>query len=208
MYRESSPSLGPLSVFWIIFSVMFLILVFPPPRGEAQERSVEVRDSAGISIVMNEVPSSSVRWAISSEPVVRIGTLDGESMTLLAGITSGMVLPDGRIVLANQHPLEVRVFGADGTPLAKFGREGQGPGEFQHDITQMKVLGGDSIALLNGRINVLVFGLDGTYQRSIPGPLKHGLFPGAAFWLGSDRFLMVRSSPGPEPESGNACHPG
>jgi hypothetical protein len=179
-------------------SLIFMILVFPASWGEAQEPSAQVRDSAGISIVMNADASSAVRsrWAVSSEHILRIGTLGGEDLTLLAGVTSGTVLPDGRIVLANEHPLEVRIFRADGTPLRAFGGEGEGPGEFQHDITQMRWLGNDSIALLNGRIEVLVYTIDGAFARSIPGPLKHGLFPGTVSWLGADRFFLVRGQAG------------
>lgn len=44
------------------------------------------------------------------------------------------VMPDGRIVVCDTHYHRVMIFGADGTRLAMFGREGTAPGEFIYPV--------------------------------------------------------------------------
>ena len=67
-------------------------------------------------------------------PVVSIGpkTLtDTGSPDEFGGVTSVALGPGGEVYVADARNFEVRVFGLDGAHRRTFGREGEGPGEFQ-----------------------------------------------------------------------------
>ena len=67
-------------------------------------------------------------------PVVSIGpkTLtDTGSPDEFGGVNSVALGPEGEIYVADARNSEVRVFGPDGAHRRTFGREGEGPGEFQ-----------------------------------------------------------------------------
>jgi hypothetical protein len=67
-------------------------------------------------------------------PVVSIGpkTLtETGSPDEFGGVTSVALGPDGDVYVADGRNFEVRVFGPDGAHRRTFGREGEGPGEFQ-----------------------------------------------------------------------------
>ena len=67
-------------------------------------------------------------------PVVSIGpkTLtDTGSPDEFGGVNSVALGPDGDVYVADARNFEVRVFGLDGAHRRTFGREGEGPGEFQ-----------------------------------------------------------------------------
>ena len=67
-------------------------------------------------------------------PVVSIGpkTLtDTGSPDEFGGVTSVALGPDGEVYVADGRNFEVRVFGLDGAHRRTFGREGEGPGEFE-----------------------------------------------------------------------------
>ena len=67
-------------------------------------------------------------------PVVSIGpkTLtDTGSPDEFGGVTSVALGPDDEVYVADGRNFEVRVFGLDGAHRRTFGREGEGPGEFQ-----------------------------------------------------------------------------
>ena len=67
-------------------------------------------------------------------PVVSIGpkTLtETGSPDEFGGVTSVALGPDGDVFVADGRNFEVRVFGLDGAHRRTFGRQGEGPGEFQ-----------------------------------------------------------------------------
>jgi hypothetical protein len=82
---------------------------------------------------------------------------------------------DGRFIVANGKPLEVRVYTATGRLQRILGRVGGGPGEYQGSV-RLRALGGDSVAMFStsGR-RWMVYRLDGRLVRewtvpSHPGP--------------------------------------
>ena len=67
------------------------------------------------------------RWTIVEE--MRIGTGSGpEQFGQLKGLA---VLADGRFAVLESQARELRVFGPDGGHVATYGRQGEGPGEFE-----------------------------------------------------------------------------
>ena len=85
---------------------------------------------------------------------------------MLDGVWDATRLPDGRIVLADLGSSEIRVFDAAGTHLNSWGREGEGPGEFQ-GLLAVERWPGDSIAAWYGpRRGISVFDAEGNFGRN------------------------------------------
>jgi hypothetical protein len=152
-------------------------------------------DSAGVRIVQNpRTAPDDHGWTVTPAPRVVIGAVDNAPAGhLLSGVYHGIVLEDGSIAIANTDPVEIRVFDPNGAHLRSFGRTGRGPGEFFDRIGQLALLPGDTIAVQNGRLDVHLFALDGSYARSIDGPARSGDFAAATYWLGDNVFLLGRS---------------
>jgi hypothetical protein len=108
------------------------------------------RDSAGIQIVENTIPErdSTNTCRVSGEPTLEIGVASGNPAQELHRAFDGARLSDGRIAIANEGSREVRVFGSDGAHIVTFGREGDGPGEFQRPYRLWR-LPGDSMVVFD-----------------------------------------------------------
>ncbi len=74
-------------------------------------------------------------WSIVADPELILGQLEGPAETLLSQIRGALVLPDGRIAVADGGSNTIRLFNADGSFDSMFGGEGQGPGEFERIST-------------------------------------------------------------------------
>lgn len=186
----------------LLGSMVFLAL----PEGDLwalQNPRVQVRDSAGVRIVDNPetLDQLGTRWAVEHTPSLEIGSLDGPTPTLFSGIFHGTVLEDGRIVVGNSDPLEVRVFDPKGGHLTTFGGEGEGPGEFSGDIRGIRSLEGDMIAVQNGRWNVHVFSSSGDYIRSLPGPLQASVYAPLTAWVTGTSYLLGNTVREPDTRS-------
>jgi hypothetical protein len=91
-----------------------------------------VRDSSGVQISESFRPAwgEGRGWCIGSEPLLRLGVVDGNAAYQFDGITGMARLEDGTIVVADAGSQEVRFFGPGGETKAAVGGEGEGPGEF------------------------------------------------------------------------------
>lgn len=126
------------------------------------------RDSAGIRISENARPADDSRlpWRIGPEPMVSIGEVVGEEAYMLDQVSDAVILPDGRVVVANTGTNELRVYDAAGVHVAIWGRQGEGPGEFQ-DLVGVDVWPGDSVVAWDFRNRTIsVFDAGGTFGRS------------------------------------------
>ena len=149
----------------------------------------ETTDSAGIRIVENPRPPEGSRlpWRIGPEPTVSIGTREGEEPYLLYIVRDAMMLPDGRIIVANGGSGELRMFDALGTHLATWGGEGEGPGEFDN-LSQIEPWPGDSIAAwFAPQLGISVFDAEGNYTRTF----TLAAAPGTPPWLQSWPFAST-----------------
>jgi hypothetical protein len=115
--------------------------------------STTTRDSAGITIVANsgELPSDGGGWALSAEPVLSIGTFQGDSLYALFEVQGARRLANGRIALANAGSGEIKVYGAEGEFIVSFGRKGEGPEEFQSPAL-VGVLPGDTLVVMDNQL--------------------------------------------------------
>ncbi len=155
----------------------------------------QTRDSAGIQIVENPAPPAGSRlgWRIGPEPTVSIGTREGEEAYQLYIVRDAMMLPDGRIIVANGGSGELRIFDALGTHLASWGGEGEGPGEFDN-LWQIEPWPGDSIAAwFAPRMGISVFDAEGNYARTFTLAAALGTSPWLQSWpfaSTSDGFIL------------------
>ena len=120
-------------------------------RCEAQAGSSKpyVRDSAGVRIVeLTESPLPAVpQWRPVGEPLLTIGDRAAPGHELNR-VKDALRLADGRVVVANGRPMELRVFSSTGELVKTLGRAGSGPGEFRN-LTGIQLLAGDSILVFD-----------------------------------------------------------
>lgn len=128
------------------------------------------RDSAGIVVVENSRAAwaPGTEWRLSEEPVLRIGTAEGDSAHDLYRVTASLRMPDGRVVVANSGTSELRFFDSDGRFLFRSGRPGEGPGEYER-ISILHRIPGDSLLVWDsGNRRLSVLDADGRFVRSFP----------------------------------------
>lgn len=89
-------------------------------------------DGDSVTVVESPRPVWGEResWTVADTPSLVIGAGDREGHAL-SGVAGAVRLPDGRIVVANGEPPELRFFGPGGELLRRVGGEGEGPGEFR-----------------------------------------------------------------------------
>jgi hypothetical protein len=118
---------------------------------------------AGTARGAEELPA----W--THEVELRIGSVD-DPESALTGVGSILAGPDGRFYVGQSSDGQVRIHGSDGSLLGRFGRVGEGPGEFQ-DVDELGwwAAGRDTLWVWDSRLRrVQLFGADGTFVRSIP----------------------------------------
>lgn len=132
----------------IVPGSLLLFLVVGCGSEPASLPTAAVRDSAGITIVENQegIPPDGGGWKLAASPSLVIGGLDGPDDSGLYRVRGAARLPDGRIAVANDGSLEIKLFGVDGAQLASLGGEGEGPGEFS-SVTLTGLLGDTLVAL-------------------------------------------------------------
>ncbi len=114
------------------------------------------------SAAQGQVPA----WPVTAKPVTAIGAVGGVEEAELSGVTSALRLPDGRVVVANSSPLEVRIYKATGQFIVRLGRKGQGPGEYRGRITVHQAPG-DSVQIFDDATRRwTVFPATGTLGRT------------------------------------------
>lgn len=104
----------------------------------------------------------------AAAPVTAIGVLEGKPELELVGVTGVRRLPDGRVLVANGKPLELRLFDAKGAFIRRFGRTGGGPGEFRSAI-EIATVSNTEIAIRDyGNRRLLRFAIDGALLDERP----------------------------------------
>jgi hypothetical protein len=133
-------------------------------------------------------------WRIGA-PSLRIGSLDGDEPMVFGHIADVAVGPDDRVYILDFQAKDIRVFGPDGEFLFRFGRPGEGPGEFSWpDAIQFTPDG--ALAVRDVRLfRITLFSPDGVYLRDFriqrPYPQMLG---GENFWITQDGTFVDRLS--------------
>ena len=122
------------------------------------------------------VPEDSIPlWAISEQPDLVVGMMDGAAEYLFSNIIHAHLLGDGTIVTALYQSgyFELRYFDRKGKYLASAGRYGQGPFEVSgFGLSLMTPLPGDSVLVVGRDARFHIFGPRGEPVRSGRLPLK------------------------------------
>jgi hypothetical protein len=129
------------------------------------------RDSAGVRIVENgQAPASG--WRVAPTPLFTLGW--GPDEPTFTWIQAGRILDDGGAVVGDGRAGTIYRIGADGSVLATWGRQGEGPGEYRaFDAMLMR---GDSILISDGRLRRLTLlsqAGDVLATRPLPGAFLH-----------------------------------
>ncbi len=155
------------------------------PGNDPAPAAMSVRDSAGITIVENEVAPDTA-FTLTEE--LRIGALDTEGPELLTDVIKVLPTPRGDIVVANGGSVSARVFDPDGRFLREFGARGEGPAELNW-LNAMRVVG-DTVLLIDwqgvGKVVRFTTGGDFVTSLTMRQPDGHTLQPTAhdgASWL-------------------------
>lgn len=140
----------------------FALLVLFAGCGEAPDAANagtwSERDSAGVTVVENRVTElGDGGWSVGETPLLVIGGLDASEETQLFRVDGATRLADGRLAVGVGGTHDVRVFSPEGTLMARFGAEGDGPGEFR-DLTLLGRYGPDTLVVFDAsasRISLL-----------------------------------------------------
>lgn len=181
-------------------SILAAALAGCDDAGDAEPRAATVRDSAGVMIVESPAALADrlLGWALSAEPEVRIGVVEGDPDYQLSLVTGAASLPDGRIAVVNGGTQEVRFFSPAGEFLQSVGRQGRGPGEFQFPQL-LPAPSYDSLLIADFLANRFTFiGSDGGFGRFIT-PAWPPAEP--LGWLGGGSVLMQRSGATATPDT-------
>lgn len=100
--------------------------------GSTGTPAFQQRDSVGIPIAESFGPAwgDGAGWSVGTEPLMRLGVVDGDESQQFHGVVGLAYLPDQSIVVADDGSQEIRFFNAEGTLDSVIGGRGEGPGEF------------------------------------------------------------------------------
>jgi hypothetical protein len=134
--------------------------------------------TAALGVACAQPPAAQVReWRLESQPVASIGVAEGDERYMFNWIIGVLKLADGRI-LVGERDGSIRIFGADGRHLARFGGQGEGPGEFRF-LRSLLPYRGDSIAAADaGLRRISIFDANGRFGRSVNNSATYVRAPG------------------------------
>lgn len=131
------------------------------------------------------------QWLLASTPALVFTDSAAGPGHEFNGISSGMRLPDGRILVANAGIPELTLFDSTGTFLGAVGRKGQGPGEWAGTLA-LWPWAADSFAVYDAGVQRwTILGPDLTVARTATAPDSAFATP---TWL--YRGAIVRDLPG------------
>lgn len=144
-----------------------------------------------------EVVQEPAVWTLAEQPSVEIGVVEGPPEYERHNATSSVVLPSGRIVVANTGTQEVRFYDSEGKFVARSGGRGTGPGEFRW-LMRVYGVGPDSVMAFDGAgSRFSVFDDAGTFARTLPMEPIDSVFPMEVwlyrrFWVDGGRDFEAR----------------
>ncbi len=157
--------------FRFILSRSFLpvALVLAVSCGKSSDRARVIHSTISDTLfVTNVPPTESLPVPFRLERDLIIGVAEGEEPYMFRYIDSVSEDDDGQIYISCQIDGEVRIFNSDGTFIHRFGRRGNGPGEFNSNYWgQFNIhIIGESYIAVEDMPCLRVFDQTGSYIRS------------------------------------------
>jgi hypothetical protein len=166
-------------------------------REASDVSTFEVADSGGVRVVTSYSPQGfGTPWALTPEPILRIGKGLEEEPYLFGSIGGAARLGDGSIVVLDRLSSELHRFDAQGQHVVSFGGKGEGPGEFRSAMWLQRL--GDTLVVFDRGGRVSRFDPNGRLLAEIPvGGLLAGDQAAPGDWSGvlADGVLWGVRSP-------------
>lgn len=126
-------------------------------------RQAVVVDSSGVRIVHHTLDHSATGWTIATEESVTLESeVDGR---FLHEVTTAIALPDSRTLVVDAGNHRLIFYDRSGAAVQVFGREGEGPEEFQ-SLTVAGVGPADSLVVWDRRLRrASLFSPSGEFER-------------------------------------------
>lgn len=113
--------------------------------------------SLGIAAALPSLLGAQTYRSVDAAPLLRIQGVTPAGELTFAGVAAATRSSDGTTVVADRITSSIHFFDRDGTHLGRFGREGDGPGEFRH-IAWIGTCGSDRVhvwAMVGSRLTVV-----------------------------------------------------
>jgi hypothetical protein len=165
------------------------LLLFAVPAGAQQRVDLPGRDAP-----LRSRPAD--LWTV--------GTDEGESWEMLSNVLSMAFDANDNLFALDQGSHRILVFDRTGRFVRQFGKQGEGPGEFQAPMA-LAILGDATLVVTDlGRRGFVLFDAQGIYLRDVPLPEDFGMpRPNELFVLGNEIIArsmpLLRFSPGGAP---------
>jgi hypothetical protein len=182
--------------------------------GPGNGATFEVRDSAGIEVVTNLVPTAEAireegraynragqegerdgrdRWRVADTPLAAIESQEDGEGYVLYRVSHLVFMGSDRIVAGVGSTNEVLVLTVEGDLLASMGGRGEGPGQFRY-LASVSVLPGDSVVVFDSSTRqAWIFDASGTPVRSfLPEPERDPFAFEELLATGSGPFVLLR----------------
>jgi hypothetical protein len=157
----------------VVISVAAIILIIFLQEREASEGSVPVPKSSSIP-EPGSGPIPAITGAVEKTTTFGRSETDSTTASEFFKLRDMVAAPNNRLYILDGSQHEVVVLSADtGDELFRFGREGQGPGEFSWAALRIRYLPSHGIVIIDNELyRATFFGLDGQLLSTFPLPFK------------------------------------
>lgn len=146
---------------------LFLLafIIFVSCGNQKTEWKGTVEEENGVTVIKNPKEPMYKEDVFSLEEELSIGEAEGREEYMFSEVQSIATDDEERIYVLDYKANNVKIFGRDGEFIKKFGREGQGPGEFF--ITRTIIITKESEIMVQNFYNLSFFSLEGEFKESV-----------------------------------------
>jgi len=152
------------NLFVFIYIIMCILLLFSCNKESAEWKgAIEERD--GAVIIENPKEPIYEESVFVLEKELSIGEADGREEYMFSGVQSVTVDENERLYILDYKEFNVKIYDKDGKFVNKFGKQGQGPGEFF--LPRVVLISNQNEIIVQNYTSYDFFSFDGLYKRSI-----------------------------------------
>lgn len=148
---------------FILIIACFFILVSCNQQKTEWEGTIEERD--GVVVVKNPIEPIYEENVLVLEEELSIGEALGSEEYMFSGVQSVTIDGEGRIYVLDYIEYNVKIYDKNGKYINKFGKQGQGPGEFF--LPRVVIISNQDEIIVQNYTSFDFFSFDGQYKRSI-----------------------------------------